>query len=374
MKKRILLIPLALLLVISLAAGCAAPAPAPAPAPTPAPAPAPAAPAEVIKWEFQTLHSSGSISYAGMLVKIADLVEKMSDGRLIINVHPANEIVPAFEMTEACRDGVLDAVHADMGSAMAIFGAKTLLLGASGYPAGTITDEDWAWMYVGDGLKLAAEVFEGYTIPIGYCPEGQELFAHSHKPLETAADLDGLKYRTIGLWAEVLGTFGATVLTLPFPEIYPAAEKGVVDAFECAGPAINYSVGFHEVMEYIGTPGIHSPGAGHPYQINPDSWNELPDDIKQMLISAIKDAGATWRNTLLYEDSLAMVKFEDYGIKFFTVSDELQAEIAKRSLEVTEKYAAEDPLFKKIWENKKAFVKPYREMKRAAVLNYSIYD
>jgi len=309
-----------------------------------------------------------------MIVDIAELVEQMSDGRLILNVHPANEIVPAFEMTEACRDGVLDMVHADEGSWMSFLGPSALLLGASGYPAGSTPDEDFAWMYVGDGLELATEVLKDYTIPIGSCPEGQELFAHSHKPLETAEDLVGLKYRTIGLWAEVLGTFGATVLTLPFPEIYPAAEKGVVDAFECAGPAVNYSVGFHEVMEYIGTPGIHSPGCAHLIQVNPDSWNEIPGDMKQILISAIKDAGATYRNTLLYEDSLAMVKFKDYGIKFFTVSDELQAEIAKRSLELTEKYAAEDPMFKKVWENKKAFVKLYREQKRATTLNYSIYD
>ena len=99
-----------------------------------------------------------------------------------------------------------------------------------------------------------------------------------------------------------------------------------------------------------------------------------PDDIKQIVATAVKDAGITYRHILLYEDSLAMVKFKDYGIKFFTVSDELQAEIAKRTLEITEGYAAEDPMFKKIWENKKSFLSLYRQVKKSTSLNYSIYD
>jgi TRAP-type mannitol/chloroaromatic compound transport system substrate-binding protein len=298
----------------------------------------------------------------------------MSGGRLDITLHPGNEIVPTYEQTEAVRDGILHMVHSDLGADMALVGKKALLLGASGYPAGTIVDEDFAWFYLGDGFELARDVFKDYGVVVGLLSEGQELFCHSHKPLATAEDLDGIKFRTIGLWAEVLGTFGASVVTISGGEVYQAAEKGVIDAFEYAGPTVNWPMGFHEIMEYVGVPGIHSPTASHPIQVNPEAWSELPGELQQILISAIQKQSYDWYTELLVSDSANLQKYRDYGTIVFTVSEELQAEIAKRSLDITMKYAAEEPGFKEIWENKKAFVKTYKAGKEAITLKYSIYD
>ncbi len=298
----------------------------------------------------------------------------MSGGRLDIKLHPGNEIVPTYEQTEAVRDGILHMVHSDLGADMALVGKKALLLGASGYPAGTMVDEDFAWFYLGDGFELARDVFKDYGVVVGLLSEGQELFAHSHKPLENAEDLDGIKFRTIGLWAEVLGTFGASVVTISGGEVYGAAEKGVIDAFEYAGPTVNWPMGFHEIMEYVGVPGIHSPTASHPIQANPEAWNELPADLQQILITAIEKQSYEWRTELLVSDSASLQLYRDYGTIVFTVSDELQAEIAKRTLDITLKYVDEEPGFKEIWENKKAFVKTYKGGKEATTLKYSIYD
>jgi TRAP-type mannitol/chloroaromatic compound transport system substrate-binding protein len=304
---------------------------------------------------------------------LVEAVEKMSGGRLIINLHPAGEIVPAFEQTTAVRDGLLDMALTDLGADQALFGPKAALLGGSGYPAGSTSDEDWAWINTGGGIELAREVYKDYAYPISNLPEGQELFAHSNKPLETAEDLKGVKHRVMGFAGEVLATFGMSIVNSSFEEIYPMAEKGVVDSFECGGPALNWSAGFHEVSTYIGTPGIHSPGAAHCITVNFESWNELPDDLKNILVEAVRSKGEMWRVTLLYEDSIAMQNFKDYGMKFFTVSDELQQEIAKRSLEITEKHATEDPLFAKILEHKRAFLQKFIGMKKATTLGYSIY-
>jgi TRAP-type mannitol/chloroaromatic compound transport system substrate-binding protein len=305
---------------------------------------------------------------------LADIVEEMSGGRLIINAHPGNEIVPTYEQTEAGRDGVLDMWHSDLGADMALVGKRALLLGASGYPAGTTPDEDFSWYYVGGGLEMARTVFKDYGYPIGLMEEGQEIFAHSHKPLDTIESLNGLKFRTIGFWAEVMGTFGVSVVTISGAEVYPAAEKGVIDAFEYSGPAVNWPMGFHEIMEYMGTPGIHSPAAGHPITANFDSWNNLPDDLKALLMAAIQKCSQEWYLSLIVEDSKALAKYEEYGTKRFTVGDELQAEIAKRSLDITNQYIAEEPGFKEVWDNKLAYVKLYKEGKKATSLKYSIFQ
>lgn len=301
-------------------------------------------------------------------------VKEMSGGRFIINLHPGNEIVPTYEQTAAMRDGVLDMCHSDLGADKALVGKRALLLGASGYPAGTTSEEDFAWIYTGGGMDQIAEVFKDYGYPVGWLGEGQEVFCYSHKPLDTIESWKGVKFRTIGFWAEVLKTFGASVVTISGAEVYPAAEKGVIDAFEYGGAALNWPMGFHEIMEYMGLPGIHSPGAGHPLLANFDSWNKLPDDLKLILQSAIKVYGNEWRMSLIVEDSLALEKYKEYGTKIFYVTDELQAEIAKRSKDITMKYVAEEPGFKEVWDAKSAFVKLYKQGKAATTLKYSIYE
>ena len=300
-------------------------------------------------------------------------VEEMSGGGFIIKLHPGNEIVPTYEQTEAMRDGVLDMCHSDLGADMALVGKRALLLGASGYPAGTTSEEDFAWIYVGGGMDQITQVFKDYGYPAGWLGEGQEVFCYSHVPLDTIESLDGIKFRTIGFWAEVLGTFGASVVTISGAEVYPAAEKGVIDAFEYGGAALNWPMGFHEIMAYMGTPGIHSPGAGHPLLTNFDSWNKLPDAYKAILQSAIEVYGNEWRASLIVDDSKALKMYEDYGTIRFTVGDELQAEIAKRSLDITMQYVAEEPGFREVWENKLAYIKLYKEGKNAITLKYSIY-
>jgi TRAP-type mannitol/chloroaromatic compound transport system substrate-binding protein len=297
----------------------------------------------------------------------------MSGGRFIITAHPGNEIVPTYEQTKAVQKGVLQLVHSDLGADMSLVGKSALLLGASGYPAGSTCDEDWAWMYTGEGLNYARKVYKDYGYVVGSLPEGQELFCHSNKPLAKAADMRGIKFRTIGLWAEVLGSFGASVVTIPGAELYTSAQKGIVDAFEYGGATLNWPMGFHEIMSYIGLPGIHSSGASQCIIANAEAWNKLPADLQQVLSRAIQCLGDEWRNQLIISDQVYIQKYKDYGTKIFYVSDEFQQAIAAKSLEITLKYAAEDPLFKEIFENRKAFIGAYKQGKKDTTLKYSIY-
>ena len=299
----------------------------------------------------------------------------MSGGRLVINLHPGGEIVPTYEQTKAVRDGVLDMSYADLGGDAAFLGNSCYIIGASGYPAGSTADEDWAYFYVSpNGKAMVQEVYKDYGQTVGCIPEGMEVFCYSHKPLAKAADFRGIKFRTIGLWAQVLQSFGASVVTIAGAEVYPSAEKGIIDAFEYGGPNLNWPMGFHEIMEYMGLPGIHSPSAAHPVTANFNSFNKLPDDLKQILLKGIEISGKEWSQSLLVLDQLAIQKYLDYGTKIFYVSDDFQAEIAKRSMDITLKMAAEDPLFKKIWDDKSAYVKILRQGKRNTTLGYSIYD
>ena len=119
------------------------------------------------------------------------------------------------------------------------------------------------WIYAGGGIDLwrqwRMEKFGVVGIPCG--SHSDEIHMHSRKPIRTIEDLKGLKLRTSGAWAEIANNLGASTVILPGGEVYPALERGVVDAIEWATPGINIGLGFHKVAKYIILPGVHQPGA-----------------------------------------------------------------------------------------------------------------
>jgi len=132
-------------------------------------------------------------------------------------------------------------------------------------------------------------------------------------------------------------------------------------------------MGFHEITKYVGVPGIHSPAQPILYIANYDSWAKLPDDLKMLLKAEIQKGAMDIYMLLSFEDAVAMQKYVDYGTEIVTVSDELQQEIARRSREWTDNQAAEDPLFKEIYDNLQPFINTVHEQERV-VPGYSIFD
>lgn len=298
----------------------------------------------------------------------------LSGGRLDIKAHPSGALASGWKIPDCVPEGVCDLWHSGLYPLVGVFGPSAYLLASSGLPAGPTAIEITAWYYVGDGMELCNEAMKDFGYVIGMACDTAELFCHSNVKMETAGDLKGLKFRTYGLWAEIMKDYGAAVVTLPGGEIYSAAERGVIDAFEFRPPAPNWTKGFHEITKYLGVPGIHSPANPHIFLVNKEKWDSLPSDLQTLL----KDEIEVWALKRLivapYEDALAMKMFEDYGTEIVTVSDELQRDIARRAKEWCEKAAAEDVMFKKIYENQMAFVKTFRVQSEVVQPHYSMYD
>jgi len=209
---------------------------------------------------------------------------------------------------------------------------------------------------------------------IGAACDTSELFCHSNVKIETEKDLKGLKFRTYGLWAEIMKDYGASVVTLPGGEIYTAAERGVIDAFEYRPPAPNWKKGFHEITKYLGVPGIHSPANPHVFLANKKKWDSLPSEFQALM----KDEMLAWALHRLmfapYDDGVAMEKYKKYGTEIVTVSDELQQDIARRAKDWCEKTAAKDEMFKKIYKNQMDFFRTFRVPSQVVQPHYSMYD
>jgi len=212
------------------------------------------------------------------------------------------------------------------------------------------------------------------SVWIGIHPDPAELFCHSNVKLESAEDFKGTKFRTFGMWGEVLKEYGASVVSLAGGEIYEAAQRGLIDAFEYCPPSTNWPMGFHEITKYVGVPGIHSPSCAGNFAMNSEKWNELPDDLKHLLKDEFAAFLAYDFLECWYKDAIAMKNYEEYGTEIVVLSDEFQQEICMKGKEFCEKFAAEDPMFKEVYESQKAFFKTFRGVSQVVQPKYCLFD
>jgi TRAP-type mannitol/chloroaromatic compound transport system substrate-binding protein len=305
---------------------------------------------------------------------LADRVREASNGRLDLTIYPMGEIVPRNECTPSVKDGILDLATIATSMDMGRLGPATYIMTSSGLPAGPSTIDCVEWLYQGDGISVLNDAYSDYCYVIGAASGAAELFCHANKPLETAADFKGLKFRALGLWGELLAKhYEASVVELPGDELYSAMERGVIDAFEYGPPETNWAQGFQEIGDYIGLPGVQSPGYAKPVLVNKQWFDKLPADLQELLRNESAAMCLESYGRIRYESALAMEKFKAYGTKICYVSDEFQRDIAAKSRAMCEGFAAEDALFNTVWQHQLAFFKVWRSTSPITPA-YTIFD
>jgi len=292
-------------------------------------------------------------------------VEKASGGRLTLTAKGEGEIVGAFEVTEAVSEGVLDMAGNSPAFDIGHLGPVVFLFGSSGFPGGPTQTEYAVWFYEGGGKEIINRVYQdkGFNVNViglvSMYPA--EMFGHYRDEITSMDDFKGMKYRTVGPWAEILESFGASVVSLPGKEVYEAAQRGVIDAFEYATPSVNWDAGFHEVRDWVGFPGIHSPNMVYQAMVNMDVWNKLPGDLSHLLQMCVE--AHTFQDYAMesWLDALAIEKYKDYGTKIFYLPDDVQEAIVERSRELVDRNIAEDPLYAEVWEQQYEFISTWKQ-------------
>jgi TRAP-type mannitol/chloroaromatic compound transport system substrate-binding protein len=379
--KKTLVLFLALGLVLSLVVAGCAPEAAPAPddgeeeeaAPEEEEEEEPAAPADkVYSGTWVDVDGAGTDQNL-ILIEAAENMLAASGGRLDITISASGEIVPRDEGVPAVGDGVVDIASPAASMDMGRLGPVTYILGSSGLPAGGSVLDWVAWAYQGDGIEIMNDIYTDYGYCKGVVGGAAELFAHSHKPLTKASDFEGLKFRALGLWGEVLQeSYGASVVQLPGGEVYSAMERGVIDAFELGPAGLNFAFGFQEIAEYVGLPGVQSPGYFKPCVVNKGWYDALPSDLQALFDDEVAALALRSVGYIGYENAVGIQKFKDYGTKFFYVDEDFQADIAAKSRAKCEEFAASDPVFMEVWEQQNEFFKVWAGTS-AITPDYSIY-
>jgi TRAP-type mannitol/chloroaromatic compound transport system substrate-binding protein len=328
--------------------------------------------AKTVRWRMATSWPTGIPLFTHMAKVLSDVVHKISGGRFIIDTFPAGAIAPALEITDAVRRGVCQIGHLWPGYDIGVHPASCLLGGYAGSPNSEVKIH---WLYQSDGYKLwqdfRREKFEVVAFPGGLRPT--EVFAHSHKPIRTLADLKGIKFRTVGAWADILPKLGASVVTLPGGEVLPALERKVIDATEWACPGENLPMGFHEVARFIIIPGVHQPCAPFEYVINPKAWDELPEDLKAIVETAAKVTTLESWTKIGALDMGAMEVFKKRGNVIIELAPEVQAAAYKLGREWADQQvaAAKDPWFKRILDSQRKFEEGWKAVERNRTITYT---
>jgi len=298
-----------------------------------------------------------SAIWSDMARQYTDRVNKMSGGALEIEYLPEGAIVKAFQVQDAVNDGVLDAAHSV--SAYWYGKNKAASLFGTGPIFGANASQMIAWIHYGGGKELYAELVQeilGLNV-VGFfaLPMPAQPLGWFKKHVTNVAELQGLKYRTVGLATDVMQAMGLKVTQLPGGEIVPALERGVIEAFEFNNPTSDKQFGAQDVSKHYHLGSYHQAIEYFEILFNKQKFESLSDEERAILEYAAEAA-----NTANYglamdtysKDLQTLIK--DDGVNVYRTD----VSIMKAQLDAWDKVLEDlnkDPFFKKVVDSQKAW-------------------
>src|SRR5687767_13112085 len=286
-------------------------------------------------------------------------VNDMSGGRLRIDYLLAGAVVKPFEVMDAVAKGVLDAGHT---VPVYWYGkSKVASLFGSGPINGCDAQQTLAWIYRGGGLdlykelltKLGLDVVGFFAMPMPTQPLGW-----FKKQVKTAGEMKGLKYRTVGLAADLFQQMGARVTQLSGGEIIPALEKGVIDGFEFNNPTSDMRFGAQDVVKNYMMGSYHQAMEFFEIIVNKKKWASMPKDLQAIWQYGVEAANSSnyWTAMDNYSRDLQEL-ITKHKVNVIRTPKSIMQEQLKAWDVLTPKLSTEDPFFAKVVESQKAFAK-----------------
>ena len=258
---------------------------------TPAAEGAPSVQGKQITWRLASSFSPAIDTIYGAAHVLSSRLESMTDGNFKVHVSAAGEIVPGLQVLDAVESGSVQVGH----TASYYYKGKSLsLVFDTAIPFGLTARQQLAWLYEGGGLELINRVYSDFNVvafPGGNT--GTQMGGWFRRDIQSVDDLKGLKMRIPGLGGDVMSRLGVTVQVIAAPEIYPALERGAIDATEWVGPYDDEKLGFHKVASHYFHPGWWEPGPSLSFIVNRKAWDSLPAEYKSAFQAAAHEACVT---------------------------------------------------------------------------------
>jgi TRAP-type mannitol/chloroaromatic compound transport system substrate-binding protein len=305
----------------------------------------PAVAQNAIKWRLASSFPKSLEVLWGASPTLTKYVKEMSDGRFTIEAFAAGEIVPGLQVLDAVANGTVECGHSYGGY---YIGKNATLIFDGSLPFGMTPRQQNAWYLYGDGKKLMDEVYDGMgvvSIPIGNT--GGQTFGWFRKELKSPADFNGIKMRVAGFGGKVLSKLGVVPQQIAAGDIYPALEKGTIDAAEWVGPYDDEKLGFAKVAKYYYYPGFWEGGPTVHAFCNLEKWNSLPKSYQAIITNATANANTWMAARYDLQNPSALKRLVAGGTQLRPFTNEILEACLKATNELWAEISAKNPDFKK---------------------------
>jgi TRAP-type mannitol/chloroaromatic compound transport system substrate-binding protein len=306
-----------------------------------------------IRWRMPTSWPKSLDTLYGGCEYFSKRMSEMSDGKFQVQAFAAGEIVPGLQVLDAVQNGTVE-----MGNTALYYywGKDAAFTFGTALPFGVNTRGMNAWLRFGEGQDMLNELLQKYNA-IGFAAgnTGAQMGGFFRKEVKTVDDLKGLKFRIGGFAGTILSRLGAVPQQLAAGDIYPALEKGTIDAAEWVGPYDDEKLGFVKIAPYYYYPGWWE-GCGQSHNIvNQAKWNELPKVYQSMIQVASGEAWAWVVGKYDYANPAALKKLVSQGAQLRPFPQPVLEACYGAAQEVYAEHSKNNPMFKKMHDNLVSF-------------------
>jgi TRAP-type mannitol/chloroaromatic compound transport system substrate-binding protein len=298
-----------------------------------------------VKWRLTSSFPKSLDTIYGGAVQLSERVAEMTDNKFQIQVFAAGEVVPGLQALDATSNGTVEMSHTV--SYYYVGKDPTFAIFAS-VPFGLNARQQNSWLYQGGGNELANEFYKKFNVvglPCGNT--GTQMGGWFRKEIKTVADLSGLKFRIGGIAGQVLQKVGVVPQQIAGGDIYPALEKGTIDAAEWVGPYDDEKLGFQKVAKYYYYPGFWEGGPTVHAFANAEKFNALPKNYQAILTQAAQATNSWMAARYDMQNPSALKRLVAGGTQLRPFSNEVLDACLKATNELWSEISAKNADFKK---------------------------
>ncbi|OYT88267.1 MAG: ABC transporter substrate-binding protein [Burkholderiales bacterium PBB6] len=302
-----------------------------------------------IRWRLASSFPKSLDTIFGASDVFAKKVSEMTGGKFQISVHAGGELMPPFGVVDGVQNGTVEMAHT---APYYFFGKdETFALGCA-IPFGLNSRQMTAWMLEGNGLKLMREFYKQYNI-VNFLGgnTGAQMGGWYRKPVQSMADMKGLKFRVGGFAGKVIERLGGVPQNIPGGEIYQSLEKGTIDAAEWVGPYDDQKLGFNKVAPNYGYPGWWEGGPQLDFFINSKAYEGLSAEYKAIVDAASAYAHVDMQAKYDARNPAALRQLVGSGTKLFRFPKDVMDAAFKESMALYSEISAKNPNWKKVYDD-----------------------
>lgn len=312
-------------------------------------APAIAQSSPKVTWRLASSYPKSLDTLFASSKSMAQAVYDLTDGQFEIQVFAAGELVPPLGIANSVGDGTVEMGHTGSYFYM---GKDPAFAFGTAMPWSGNARQYQAWMHEAGGNDLINEVLANFNLinlPAGNT--GTQMAGWYRKEINTLDDLKGLKMRIGGLGGTVMSRMGVIPQQIAGADMYPALERGVLDAIEFVGPADDERLGFYKVAKYYYAPAFWEPSGELSYFINKDKHAELPKAYQAALTHAARSSGAQLMHRYDARNAAALQRLLVEGTTVRTMPEEILRESYRQTHMLYSEMSEESANFKKIHDH-----------------------